>query len=264
MLGTQESRLLLDAFVALSATLAFVSVARRQWAKGSGMDVPLDEACAALWWGGLAATCGIAGLMSALAAFDVLSVAVMTVLTRLVVLGFSIALVGLVAGMFLTFSGGVRSLYAILLVYVLFNVIQNVEHTRNPPVGVEIIGWRPSLVLAAPPPAMFQVVSFALLLVPPLLGAIGQFVARSRTQDGRARFRLATTGAAILAWVPCVAVIALPQGFPGDVWQLIGRLVFLASASALVVAHDPPTWISARWATPGGNVQMARPASPGR
>lgn len=264
MLGAQEVRLFTDAAVAFVATIAFASVARRVWGKGSGMEISSEEACSLAWWVGLAGTGFIAGLMSALAAFDVLTVAVLTVLTRLVVLVFSVALVGLVAGLFHAFSGKPRSVYPILLAYALFNVIQNVEYTRNPPVGVEIQAWRPMLVLAEPPHVAFQVVSFALLLVPPLLGAVGQFVAFARSRAPAARFRLATTGAAILAWVPCVAVIALPQGFPGDLWQLVGRLVFLLSAAALVLAHDPPGWIAARWPNAGGNVQMGRPASTGR
>lgn len=216
----------------------------------------------AVWWAGLAGTAAVAGTMSALAAFDVLTIATMTLLTRLVVLVFSFACAGLVFHLFQAATGSSRMLIPIALTYGLFNLIQNAEYTRNPPISVDVEGWRPALVLANPPHPAFQLVSFALLLAPPILGAVGRLIAAWHAGDGLTRFRHALSGAAIVAWTGGVLVIGLPVELPHDLLQLGARLAFLLSAAGFILAEEPPAWLVARLG--GGNLQMPPPASPAR
>lgn len=200
----------------------------------------------AVWWLGLAVTILPGALLYVAAAFGFTDLALQLTYAHLQRLALVVALVGLMR--YLGFVVWGRDLlrpatafYALVFVFSVFTL-----HLSQP-VDVLVTPWRTDLVRAATNPGWVRLVSFLVIVVPPVVGALAYFRVFFRVEDRSLRYRVALVSWTLVVWwvVGVVAGQRVALGF--DEFQLLNRVVGLFAALVIVAAYRPPLWVRRRW-----------------
>lgn len=240
----------LDVAIAAAFAGAGVLVVRRRYVEGAKRASRMF----ALWWFGVAATGAGASLVRWLwdAGADP---RLLDAADHLTLLTHSAALVGFTSYVSYIYLGHHKADAIIVSCYVVLASWSIASVLAAPATGYHLASGR--RVMERPPSFGPPAELTAILLVVPLLVAMVAYASLFwRSDDRRARFRIALVSAALFGWLAGVTLISLP-GLVGAGEVAIGaRVLILACAGILLVAYRPPGLLR-RWLGDAGALAEA-------
>lgn len=207
-----------------------------------------------VWWYALAGLTIIAGFANSGGLLGVAAaVAGTAAITPSIVLGSvlawlllsCIALWGLLHYLIYLFRG--RSFAAPLgAAYVIVFVIFALVVLQQSPQEVVASKFGVRVVYEHPVTGFALVMLLLFLVLPQIGGALAYASIYPRVEDATARYRVALVSTSLLAWLGLSLLAAVLRVETTDAWLVFARLLALASATAILVAFAPPSFIRRR------------------
>jgi len=199
-----------------------------------------------LWWFGLAMTGFLAAGITLAAALGS-DLAVLVALSHVITLPFSLGLWGLTFYLVYLFTGNKKLLAPLGVLYGLYYILQVYLLTIQHPTGYDASGWRPMLDVERPVEGLWTNILLALPLLPLLFGMVGFAYYFRKADDLTLRYRMGLITTSLTTWIVAVVLISRPELAADAYWQILARIVILASALTILFAYRPPKWVQHRW-----------------
>lgn len=207
----------------------------------------------AFWYGiAISGLLGGTGLQALLAAFDVLTLGVVLVLTQVSLLAISIALWGLLYYLVYLYTGWHRAWMAIAAFYVAFYAFLQYFIWDAGPTGLRTGRWSVAVEYekdienaTLSDPYLFALIVG--LLVPQILASLAYLTLVFGVKNPTQRYRILLVSVSILVWFGS-PFLALGAGISeGDGYQIVSRLIGLGAAIVIFFAYHPPGFIRRRY-----------------
>lgn len=253
-----EATLLLDAVLLLAIGLVYGAVGRvtiRRHVEGDGK---LAAKLFGFWWYALALLQAVSAGVRVLAYFDALPTAIYVTITYVTILVLCASLWALVYYLSYLFTGSRRLLGPITAFYVAYYAFLTYYITLREPIGVAIASWGVELEYAREIAGAPLALLVLLLVVPPILGALGYARLFTKVEDATQRYRIGLVSFSLAAWFGIVLFAWITELSEQPWWQFASRGVSLTAALLVYSAYRPPGWVRKRW-----GVQPIDEASPG-
>lgn len=242
-----EPTLLIDATLAILSALVYTHVGRVTMRRRVTGDGRLATTLFGVWWHALAAVTGTNGLMRLLAFAGVTDLTVFTTLTYLNLLVLCLALWALLYYLVYLFTGNRELLLPISAFYVAYYGFLTYFITYQRPISVRVDAWDVGLEYEREVTGAPLVALVLLLIVPPVLGALGYARLFFGVQDATQKYRIGLVSMTIVAWFGS-ALVAYFAGIGDEIWwSIASRFVALAAAALIYAAYRPPAWVRARY-----------------
>lgn len=242
-----EPTLLLDALFLLVTGTVYAAVGRvtiRRHVEGDGR---LAARLFGVWWYGLAILQFTGAFLRTLVAFDLLVTTFYVTTTYVLLLVLCLALWALVYYLVYLFTGNRRLLGPITAFYVAYYAFLVYYVTLREPIGFETSAWSVQLTYARDVTGAPLILLMLLLMVPPILGALGYARLFLKVRDATQRYRIGLVSFSIAAWFGIALVAWITELSLQSWWQFASRGVSLAAAVLVYAAYRPPGWIRRRW-----------------
>lgn len=238
---------LVDAGLVLLTSFVYVYVGRVTSRRRIGGDSQLAADSFSLWWYALGAVTAVGVVNRALGFAGVTDVDVYTTMTYLTLLILCVALFGLLYYLVYLFTGNRRTLAPIAGFYAAYYVFLLYYVTLQHPIGVDITQTGARLRYETTLSGAPLVLLGLLLILPPVIGAIGYARLFLRVEAPTQRYRIGMVSFTILAWFGS-SLVAWPLGVSAQPWwQGVSRLIGLFAALLILAAYRPPGWVRRRW-----------------
>lgn len=200
-----------------------------------------------LWWHGLAGLTFVSASFLALGAFGRIDVALFQSLLFAELAVICLALWGLAYYLAFLFTGRTALFYPLGIFYGLLCLWLFYLVVLADPVGIEVTRWQVNLEFADEDRFSSFSLLFAILLVgPQLAGAIAYFTLFFRTDEPRAKYRIALVSLSLIGWLGS-GIVAGALGVSEDEgWMVASRFIGLAAALVILMAYQPPPLIARR------------------
>ena len=200
-----------------------------------------------VWWYGLAATTLIGGLQNLLGALGLTDLALFVTANYVSLLLSCLALLGLFYYLIFLFTGNSGWLTPLAILYTISYILLVYFVTASNPVDVTLEPWDTSLAYEVPPTGPFVVILVVLLFASQLLGGFAYFTLYFQVPDVTQKYRILLVSWSIIIWFlnPFVEIAAGLEG--QDWWQIVSRIIGLASALTTLMAYQPPQWLKQRY-----------------
>jgi len=199
----------------------------------------------AVWWGALGVNIALAGGLYVLAAFQTppLWLQVVDSIIQRLLLAYS--MIGLMAYLSFVATGRdrLKTWVVVYGAYFLFT-LASLAYVR--PVGVLVTNWRTDLVFAREGFAIDPAINFALLILPPMAGAIAYLRLFRRAESPAQRYRIALVSASIMVWWILAVIAGQRAALGADGFQVTHRVLGLVTALAVLAAYRPPAFVRRR------------------
>lgn len=241
--------LLLSAATTAIVAGAYLYLAARLARRSPGEDPEATRALRlfAMWWG-LTALNQFAGAAlyaaAALGWVDLTAQVTYAVVQRLLL---SASMVGLMAYLLYLFRGRTR-LVPLTLVYGAFYAFQLWTIFARDPTDVLVSRWRTDLAYAGALPGWTDLVTFLVLVLPPVVGSVAYLRLARRVPSRSARVRVVAVAGGLLAWWVFAVAVGRPALYDADGLQLANRLLGLVVALGILFAFEPTRWMQRRFA----------------
>lgn len=241
--------LLLSAATTVAVASAYLLVAARLGRRRAGDDPTAERALRlfAAWWGLTAINQFAGAAVYAAAAFgytDLTTQVTYIIVQRLLL---AASMVGLMGYLLFLFRGKLP-LVALTVVYAAFYAFQLWTIFARTPDGVLVSRWRTDLTYAGELPVWTDLVTFLVLVLPPVAGCIAYLRLARAVPDRSARVRVVAVAAGLLAWWVFAVAVGRPQLYDADGLQLANRLLGLAVALGILFAFEPTRWMQEKFA----------------
>ena len=199
----------------------------------------------AVWWGALGVNIALAGALYVSAAFQTppLWLQVTDSVVQRLLLAYS--MIGLMAYLSFVATGRDR-LKTWVVVYAAYFVFTLASLVYVQPVGVLVTSWRTDLAFARDDLAIDPAINFALLILPPMAGAIAYLRLFRRAESPAQKFRIALVSASIMLWWILAVIAGQRAALGADSFQVTQRVLGLVTALAVLVAYRPPAFVRRR------------------
>lgn len=244
---TVTATLLVGAVMSTVAAAAFLYVgARFAWERAEEPS-KTGRYAFVTWWLGVAL---FVFLWHAVAVYlvlmDVRVLAVFVVLRYLSFFVFTVAVAGLMMYLAYLFSGRSGWVVPVSLFFAAVFVTLLYVVTTSHPVGLEVARWRIDLVYDTPLGGLYYAL-LALLILPPVVGALFYFSLRFKTQDQYMAFRITLVSWAIVVWGLSSLLARFSEQ---DWWQVLTRSgIGLVAALMILFAYETPATVRNRLGT---------------
>lgn len=211
---------------------------RRTGAPGGPQALSLFAA----WWGLTGINQVMGGLLYAAAAFGYADLTVQTtyvVVQRLLLSG---SMFGLMAYLLYLFRGRMH-LVTLALVYGAFYAFQLWTVFSREPTGVLLSRWRTDLTYASSAPAWADLVTFLVVVLPPVVGCLAYLRLLARVGDRSARVRIFTVSIGLIVWWVFAVAVGRASVYDNDALQLANRVLGLVVAVSILFAFWPLAWM---------------------
>lgn len=199
-----------------------------------------------MWWLALAASTVLQGLEQYLAAFGVTPLSVFAPLTYVNFFLISIALLGLMYYLVYLLTGRTGALGGLVLFYFAFFLLVVFVISRADPNGVTVDTWSVSLTYATPLEGPLVEALLLLLLVPPMLGALGYMSLLTQVDGFSQRYRIGLVSTSLFLWFGSTYGASLVGISDTAWWPVVGDSIGLLAAIAIWAAYLPPGWLRDR------------------
>lgn len=246
-----SATLLVAGVVALVVAAVYAHVGRQVVRRNGSSPGAVDAMQAfALWWWALALniTFGAVFILGAALGWTDLALQVTyAFFQRLLVV---VGLVGLMSYLLYLLTG--RSFAGPLVVYYgVFYTLLVYGVVAGSPTAVYVGDWRTDLVYGTPSPRWFTLLNFAMLVGPPVAGALAYFRLFFRLHDPTQRYRVALVSWALIVWWVVAVLAGQHEMFGSQVFQVVNRFLGLGAALVILAAFQPPAWIRDHWGVRG-------------
>lgn len=213
------------------------------------------------WWYALAGLTIVAGFANSGGLLGVVTALAGTAaITPVIVVGFvltwllfsCIALWGLLHYLIYLFRGR-TSAAPLGIGYTILFVIFALVVLQQSPQGVVASRFGVRVAYEQPVAGFALVMLLLFLVLPQIGGALAYASIYPRVEDPTARYRVALVSTSLLAWLGLSLLAAVLRVETTDAWLVFARLLALASATVILMAFAPPSFIRRRLdARPGG------------
>lgn len=239
--------LLLDALMLLATAGVYAYVGRVTWRRRVGGEAQLASDLFATWWFAIAATTAGGALTRTLGYLGVEDLALYGTLSHVTLFSLYVGLWGLLYYLVYLFSGSRRLIVPISIFYTLLYAWTVYLVAMRQPTGLAVTEWNVRLTYATELAAPVATAFVLLLILPPVLGAVGYARLYFRVDDPTQRYRIGLVGFTIAAWFGTTLLVFLLQVGGGLWWQMGSRIIGLVAACLIYAAYRPPAWVRARW-----------------
>lgn len=242
-----EAALLLDIVLSIAVAGVYLLVGVVTGRRRVDGDGQLAVSLFALWWHMLAAMGVIAAMGKVLAVLGIMDASVHATVAQLTLLTLCLALASLLYYLVYLYTGKRRMIWPVGGFYAAYYawLVYLVESGR--PTGAHVEGGRVVLDYAREFTSLEIGLVLLLLLVPPLLGALGYARLFFRAQEATQRYRIGLVSGTIAAWFTS-SLLAWGFGFDHAAWwPMASRAIGLAAALLVFAAYRPPAFARRRW-----------------
>lgn len=200
----------------------------------------------ATWWFALAAMMFLDVVEIAIASFGVRSLGLFTAVAYVNLFLTCLALIGLLYYLAYLFTGWTGILPGVIVFYTTLFLAIIYTLSQAGPAGVSIGAWTVSLTYATALGGPWVQALLFMLLIPPMLGAIGYLTLLRKVQAPTQRYRIALVSASILMWFGSVYGASLLGVSDAAWWPVASSAIGLVGAVTIWAAYVPPGWIRDR------------------
>lgn len=197
------------------------------------------------WWLGLAGHSFLGMALAILAGVGLAEGPVVAVATYGAAVCIAIMFWGLLSYLLFLYTGRPGVFPAVTTAYVLQLALLLAAVWWLKPIGAHVEGWIVIIDYAEAAGASLDAFVSLAFIVPPVFASAAYLMLLRRVKDRTQRYRVAMVGGSIFAWLAGGLAIGAVPG-ESDVLQIVGRLVSLAAAAAVILAYDPPAWVQRR------------------
>jgi hypothetical protein len=251
MAGLTHPTLAVAALVAATAAAVYLHVGLAFYRRPTPPEARLPLRMFALWWLATGVNILLGASFIAAAAFGATDLWLQSTYSILQRLLLAAALLGLVHYLLVLVRG--RAPFRTLLVfYAAYGMLLIGTLYANDPVGVYVGDWRTDLVYAHESPAWVNLLSVALLILPPVgLSIAAMAVSRRLAPSQRPqRNRITLVALAVITWWIVAVLAGQREAFGSEYLQVFNRFLGLSMALVVLAAYDSPAWLRPWVATP--------------
>jgi hypothetical protein len=200
-----------------------------------------------IWWYGLAATTLIGGVLNLFGALGLTNLPLFVTATYINLQVSCLALLSLFYYLTYLFTGNSQWLKPLAILYSTLYILFVYVVTASNPVDVTLEPWNTTLAYDVPPTGPFILILVVLLFASQILGGFAYFTLYFRVPDVTQKYRILLVSWSIIVWFlsPFVGIAAGLEG--QDWWQIVSRLLGLATALTIFMAYWPPGWLKQRY-----------------
>ncbi len=200
------------------------------------------------WW-----SMGIVSLMPALqnvlGIFDVQRLSIYASLLQLILVVISVALWALQNYVFFIYFGTRKFIALSTLYYSFVYGFLLYFFAEHPVTRLKIERWNVLLDYGVEPSSQVIMWLSIILILPLVLSALGYFSLYFRVKDATSKYRIFLVSWSLIIWLASGLVVRLvnPQFADSDEWQMLNRVIAVASSVLIFFAYRPPRFIKSRF-----------------
>lgn len=243
-----RATLLVAALVALTAGAVYAFVGVRLRARRTiGEDAQRAMRSFSAWWLLLSANVLTASAFYAAAAFGFTSFEAQLTYAHAQRLLLAASLVGLLHYLTYLFTGR-DLLVPIAIFYAAYYGLLEYTLLSANPTGVFVGDWRTDLAYAETSAGRnpLRLLSAAMLILPPVVGALAYFRLYFRVKSRTQRYRIALVSWSLVAWWIVAVIAGQREALGQEGFQLVNRFLGLAAALVILAAYLPPAAVRRR------------------
>lgn len=227
----------------VAATYAIVSW--QLWRRGGSDATRRPLRYFALWWGALSANLAGVAVTYFLASYDALDLTTQIAGSQIQRLLLAVSMVGLISYLLVVLTG--RDLVVpIGIVYGAYFAASIYSLTIARPIDVLVGKWRTDLVYAQEGAAWMDVLSLAVIVLPPLVCGAA-FLVASRRASAPQKYRMRLVSFAVVFWWVVAVAAGQRSALENDAFQALHRVLSLIAALLVLAAYHPPAWARRRF-----------------
>lgn len=239
--------LLLDAAFLLVTASVYWLVGGVTIRRHVGGDGQLAATLFGVWWYALAGLQLVGAGMRVLGYLGMLDLTVYITVTYVLLLVFCAGFWALVYYLSYLLTGNRRLLVPLTAFYIAYYAYLLYYITLSDPVGVKVTDWSVSLDYSNEIRGAPLTLLMLLLVMPPLLGALGYARLYFKVRDPTQKYRIGLVSATLGGWFAILLLAWVLELGTQQWWYFASRAIGVAAALLIYAAFRPPGWVQRRW-----------------